>query len=307
MGAKSKIEWTNRTWNPVTGCTKVSQGCKHCYAEREWARLSANPKSVYYGRKFTDVMVHPERINEPLHWRKPSLVFVNSMSDLFHPDVSHIVLNQILNVIDQCPQHVFQVLTKRPERALPLLKHWCDSWECTLPSNLWLGVSIEDQATADERIPILVQIPAAVRFVSAEPLLGMVDLSAIPIGDEMWDVYGAISRFFHWLIVGGESGPDARPMHPDWVRRLRDQAIWADVPFFFKQWGEWAPTSAKPIRGEYTGGGIFLHSNGKYGCQGDWWDGKAEALDRLGKKKAGRLLDGREWNEYPAGWKGAEA
>lgn len=279
--SKSKIEWTDETWNPVTGCTKVSQGCKHCYAEREWARLSANPKATaYFGRSFGDVQCHPERLEQPLRWKRPRRIFVNSMSDLFHEDVPVDFIAQVFDAMARCPQHTFQILTKRAARMQFLM--WSElDWK-PLP-NVWIGVSVEDQSTADERIPLLLQTPAAVRWVSAEPLLGPVDLEfgEIDIALEK-DGFGnsAILGGIDWVVVGGESGPKARPMHPDWARSLRDQCAAVGVPFLFKQWGEWA-----------TG------ANGDY-SQHKWVDGSVSY--RCGKKASGRLLDGVQHDGYPS-------
>jgi len=199
---KTKIQWTDATWSPVSGCSKVSAGCKHCYAERDWPRLAKNPKSPYFGRDFTDVRCHPERLDQPLRWRKPRRIFVNSMSDLFHESVPDSFIDEVFAVMSRCGDdttprfdafdaHQFQVLTKRPARmrrymedeirgsavCARRLKYRGGSLIEWPPPNVWLGVSVEDQATADERIPILLQTPAAVRFVSAEPLLNPVDLS----------------------------------------------------------------------------------------------------------------------------------
>lgn len=314
------IVWTDETWNPVTGCTKVSQGCKHCYAERDWSRLQHLP--AYKGRAFTDVVCHPERLDQPLRWAKPRRIFVNSMGDLFHPDVPDEFIDKVFAVMALAPRHVFQVLTKRPERMRDCMARigmsakildaaartmgytfehdgkCLASWP--LP-NVWLGVSVEDQAAADERIPLLLQTPAAVRWISAEPLLGPVDLDRLAI-DSCDDDYTIsaisgrrIARYgtkpgaprLDWVVVGGESGPKARPMHPDWVRSLRDQCAAAVVPFLFKQWGEWAPnclcfridackTTQRP-------------EPGKPGC-----------MFRCGKRAAGRLLDGVQHDGYPA-------
>lgn len=184
----SKIEWTERTWNPMTGCAKVSPGCKNCYAERIWSRLSANPKTVYYRRAFTDVQFHQDRINEPLCWKKPCLVFVNSMSDLFYNAISALHIARVFSVMQLANQHRYQILTKRPERmqrivaALPDLMR--DTPESLLPptgdirpgANVWLGISAEDQTTANERIPHLLNTKASLRFLSLEPLLGPIKL-----------------------------------------------------------------------------------------------------------------------------------
>lgn len=240
---KTKIEWADRVWNPTTGCTKVSQGCKHCYAERIAGRFWGE-------RKFADVQLHPERLDMPLHWSKPSRVFVNSMSDLFHPDIDEKFIAKVFGIMWLATKHTFMVLTKRPDRMVELLNNedfqmhtgWFASQAIRelglqkpkdLPawpnSNIWLGVSVEDQAAADERIPLLLQTPAAVRFISAEPLLGPVNL---------WKwLPDSPVEVLNWVITGGESGTNARPMHPDWARSLRDQCVTAGGPFFFKQWG----------------------------------------------------------------------
>jgi len=264
MSDKTGIAWTDASWNPVTGCTKVSQGCKHCYAEREWVRLSANPKATsYYGRAFTDVVCHEDRLDQPLRWKKPRMIFVNSMSDLFHEDVPDEFIDRVFAVMALAEQHVFQVLTKRPDRmlaylttknrediigekAMPIVsKDDFGILEWPLP-NVWLGVSVEDQAAADKRIPVLLQTPAAVRWVSAEPLIGPVDFEDVPVG-----MFGPLRPHSNtdnprldWIVCGGESGGSkARPMHPDWAEDIQSECEEAGVPFFFKQWGEWLPVN----------------------------------------------------------------
>lgn len=296
MSIKSKIEWTNTTWSPVTGCTKVSEGCKHCYAEREVeTRWSKNPKSIFFGRKFTDVQTHPEQLDKPLHWKKPQRIFVCPRADLFHESVPDEFLPLVFATMAAAERHVFQILTKRPERMKEVMNDHIffeavagtvatkygveldpDDWPL---SNVWLGVSVEDQTTADQRIPLLLQTPAAVRWVSAEPLLGPVDLFAIRGKSKGFGV------FFDWVVCGGESGPHARPMHPGWVRSLRDQCNAAGVPFFFKQWGEWIPmmgcVEGIPVRTDK----ITL--------------GDGTIMGWAGTKRAGRLLDGVLHDEYP--------
>lgn len=214
MADNSSIEWTEATWNPVTGCTKISQGCKHCYAERMAKRLKAMGKPQYAnGFRLT---THPEMLSRPYRWKRPRTIFVNSMSDLFHKDVPPDFIAQVFKVMNDCEQHQFQVLTKRPEIAAalaPRLK-WTD--------NIWMGTSVEN-ALVSHRITALKEIPARIRFLSVEPLLG--PIPKLPLSG------------IHWVIVGGESGPGARPIDPDWVRQIRDRCIAMGVPFFFKQWG----------------------------------------------------------------------
>ncbi len=213
MSDKSNIEWTEATWNPVRGCTKISTGCKNCYAETFAERWRGIPDHPY--EQGFDLRVVPEMLERPLSWRKPRLIFVNSMSDLFHEGVSDGYIKRVFDVMAQASQHTFQVLTKRSKR----LEHLAPTlpW----PANVWQGVSIENQDTAF-RADDLRGVPASVRFLSVEPLLGPVTLDLTGID---------------WVIVGGESGPRARAMRPEWVRTIRDVCIQEGVPFFFKQWG----------------------------------------------------------------------
>ncbi len=214
MAGVSDIEWTDLTWNPVTGCTKVSQGCKHCYAERMAKRLRAMGVDRY--RNGFAPTLHPDLLDEPLRWRGSKRVFVNSMSDLFHKEVPLEFIQQVFRSVAAARSHVFQVLTKRSGRLLQI------AGKLEWPDNLWMGVSVEHMRTVD-RIEHLRQVPAATRFLSCEPLLGPLenlDLSGI-----------------HWVIVGGESGPCARPMDPSWAQSLLAQCRSVEVPFFFKQWG----------------------------------------------------------------------
>lgn len=286
---ETTIQWCSDVWNPVTGCTKVSQGCKNCYAERVFPR-------PYPGRDFTDVRTHPDRLDQPLRWRKPRRVFVNSMSDLFHEDVPNSFIETVFGVMALAKQHTFQILTKRPKRMLEWFGHsmregwaaWAPYMDMQLPPpkveswpgwplpNVWLGVSVEDQETADERIPVLLQTPAAVRFISAEPLLGAVDLERWlnPTGVVCPDICpdrsyvkqteiqtaehptesiplcpdcGAVATWtgydtgLDWVIVGGESGPKARPCDVEWIGGIVNQCKDAGVPVFVKQFG------ARPI------------------------------------------------------------
>lgn len=272
MSDNSKIEWTDATWNPVTGCTKVSQGCKHCYAERVTKR---------FGGDFSKVQLHPDRLAKPLHWKKPRMIFVNSMSDLFHESVPFDFVDQVFAVMALCPQHTFQQLTKRPERMAAYLwdarkqlgrqseirraiqaaavgvteleilqaRNRVSGWSGTSPGmcwkplpNVWLGTSVENQETADARIPWLLRCPAAVRFLSAEPLLGPVDLKKF-LGP--WvssiDYHQCCPRSepggIGLVICGGESGPGARPCYLSWIESIRDQCQSSNVPCFIKQLG----------------------------------------------------------------------
>lgn len=214
MATNSHIEWTETTWNPVTGCDKVSQGCKFCYAERMAKRLKAMGAERYRdGFKLT---LHDDLVTLPLQWKRPRLIFVNSMSDLFHQNVPVDFIQRVFNVMSRCPQHTFQVLTKRSERLLEIAP------QLIWPPNVWMGVSVEN-ADAAPRILDLQSVPAAVRFLSIEPLIG--PTGDLPLGG------------IHWVIVGGESGPGARPMQRDWVDSIHRQCVKANVAFFFKQWG----------------------------------------------------------------------
>jgi protein gp37 len=211
---RTTIEWTEATWNPVTGCSKVSSGCKHCYAETLAERFRGVPGHPF--EQGFDLRLWPERLEVPRRWRQPRLVFVNSMSDLFHPGVPDAFIADVFTVMEREHRHTFQVLTKRPERAASF------AVELPWPPNVWLGTSIEDERVL-ARADVLRTVPAAVRFVSAEPLLGplgRLDLTSID-----------------WLIAGGESGPRRRPIEAEWVRSLRDRCLAAGVAFFFKQWG----------------------------------------------------------------------
>ena len=309
MSDNAKIEWTDATWNPVTGCSKVSAGCKHCYAERDWARMSANPKTVYYGREFSDVRCHPERLKEgPIRWKKPRRIFVNSMSDLFHPDVPFEFIDEVFEVINCSRMHTFQILTKRPERVLEYFTRpgaWVSEAIADF-DHVWLGVTVENQEAADERIPLLLQTPAAVRWVSMEPLLGPVDLVGIFANpNDSRDGTNALEAL-DWVVVGGESGPRARPMHPGWARSLRDQCTAAGVPFLFKQWGEFVTEyqSGRDTNFCYdnsnAGGWIDFNGASSLGEGAAPQDAMtAEHVFRLGKKAAGRLLDGVLHDGYP--------
>ena len=233
MAINSTIEWTEATWNPTTGCDKISPGCKNCYAERFAERFRGTPNHPY--EQGFDVRIWEDRLYLPLKWRKPRRVFVNSMSDLFHDQIPEEYIKRVFHTMRQAHWHEFQLLTKRPERMVEILSR------VDLSPNVWLGVSVESQAWT-KRIDLLRQVNSSVRFLSCEPLLGPLQLNLDGID---------------WVIVGGESGHGARPIEAEWVRSIRDQCIEAQVPFFFKQWG-----------------GVH-------------------------KKKTGRLLDERTWDEFP--------
>lgn len=234
MAFNSNIEWTESTWNPVTGCTKISSGCLNCYAENMARRLQAMGQANYInGFKLT---LHPETLEMPLKWKKPQTIFVNSMSDLFHENIPFSFIFEVFKVMEQAKWHRFQILTKRSERLKEL------SPSLTWPENVWMGVTVESDKYKS-RIDDLRQTNAIVKFISAEPLLS----SIIPVN----------LKGINWVIVGGESGPSARPVKEEWIREVRNECQNQGVPFFFKQWGG------------------------------------------FNKKKAGRLLDGRIWNEMP--------
>lgn len=243
MATTSKIEWTEQTWNPVTGCTKISPGCKHCYAETMAARLQHMGASGY--ERGFELTLQPHRLQQPIARKTPTVWFVNSMSDLFHEGVPDAYIDRVMEVIRATPQHTYQILTKRAER---LPAYFVGGR--TVPPNVWLGVSVEDRQYGVPRIAHLRKVAAHIRFLSVEPLLeglGELDLTGI-----------------HWVIVGGESGPKARPMDADWARAVREQCEAQGAAFFFKQWGGWGADGKKRSK----------HANG-------------------------RELDGRTWDSYP--------
>ncbi|KKN08327.1 hypothetical protein LCGC14_1057900 [marine sediment metagenome] len=245
----SKIEWlarpgtTPRSWNPITGCTRVSPGCENCYAETMSHRLNAMGQPKYQGvtkpsgKWSTNVYFHQKELCTPRLWKKPSTIFVCSMSDLFHEGVQGEALDKIFDAMEDHYRHTYLILTKRPERMRDYLsKRWTGAFQ---PQFIWAGTSVEDQERADERIPLLLQVPAAVRFLSVEPLLGPVDFGW-PKPTEVEAPEYATREYFHgpdWVIAGGESGPGARPCNIDWLQNIRDQCYEASVPFFMKQLG----------------------------------------------------------------------
>lgn len=242
MSDHSAIAWTDATWNPVTGCTKVSEGCRNCYAER-MAMRRMSPEWHWHEnnrpRRFTDVRCHEDRLDQPLKWRKPRRVFVCSMGDLFHPDVPDRFIDKVFAVMARCPEHVFQILTKRPERMRTFVMTWDPQDLAPLPMpNVWLGTSVEDRTTADVRIPVLLQTPAVVKFISAEPLLE--DIADNEVFSSCF--YSGFTEapqrdVVNWVIVGGESGPKARPCDLAWIRSIVQQCKAAGVPCFVKQVG----------------------------------------------------------------------
>lgn len=374
----TSIEWTEATWNPIAGCSVVSPGCTNCYAMRTAARLArieatapvyagltqpSKAGPVWTGR----IEVNESALLEPLRRRKPTMYFVNSMSDLFHESVPDEVIDRVFAVMALCPQHTFQVLTKRSARMREFFRE-TTGWRARIASllndikpsplwngnvhqgwqnlhgrsdglpNVWLGVSVEDQKRADDRIPDLLATPAAVRFLSCEPMLGPVDLTCIDLpggeytldaltsytaeqavedwreSDNDWEDHfteeygfapgdrsGPLHKTIDWVIVGGESGPGARPMHPDWARSLRDQCADAGVPFFFKQWGEWAPhpkDELLTIKQYYRSVRYIDVDTGQRKSDPTRWTTDA-TMRCMGKKRAGRLLDGVTHDAMP--------
>lgn len=345
--ADTNIEWADRVWNPTTGCDRVSPGCDHCYALTMAKRLKGMGAAKYQrdgdprtsGPGFAATH-HSETVGDPLRWRKPARVFVNSMSDLFHDDIPDGFIAAVWATMTRCPQHTFMVLTKRHARMRSLLSSEAFEAEVfdrcegehygyfglPLP-NVWLGVSAENQQWADIRIPALLETPAAVRFVSAEPLLGYIDLfgdvenpgPAIvrtgvqtrpdgPWGPAEYDYDDQVG--IDWVIAGGESGPGARPMHPNWARGLRDQCQTAGVAFLFKQRGEWTWNEAGEFRmptKPFTDRVAVMHGAGMMAMtKGNAFNPFERGhphwvtrIERVGKARAGRELDGRTWDEFP--------
>lgn len=345
----SKIEWTDDTWDPLEGCTPVSKGCDNCYAARlVGTRFRHLPlyAGLAEGGVFTGVVrLVPERLDQPLRWRRPRLIFVDSRADLFHDKVPDEFIARVFAVMAMAPHHTFQVLTKRHARMRAVLSspefhslvaaaapiygrdpdlaqdYVTTTWP--LP-NVWLGVSVETQQWADIRIPALLDTPAAVRWLSCEPLLGPVDLAGYlprradapwyPVecrhgydGCPLCDRALAPADAISWLVVGGESGPGARPMHPAWARSLRDQAVRSGVPFHFKQHGAWVPVRDNPRHGDnwVARDGTttaWSRDDGRSRVGGgDWRLGDKVLVRNVGKKAAGRELDGHLWDQYPAG------
>ncbi|MDE3789595.1 phage Gp37/Gp68 family protein [Sinorhizobium meliloti] len=370
MADGTKIEWTDATWNPITGCAVVSPGCTNCYAMKLAGTRLKNHESRKGLTKDTkagpvwigEVRFNRKWLDQPLRWSKPRMIFVCAHGDLFAEGVDQVWIDHVFAVMALAPQHTFQVLTKRPERMREYMlgmssrrsfiagygalvrggnlpDHYETAYEAIakpLP-NVWLGVSVEDQRRADERIPVLLETPAAVRWISAEPLLGPVDLRNLrrynPKGAPWIDgLRGLVTRGaylarspdeccistsvtipgelpnLNWVVAGGESGLGARPMHPDWARSLRDQCAAAGVPFLFKQWGEWVP-QVGAVDGWTIPDDPEISRIDHRDWEGDHWgepyrpmwcdDRDDDTVSRVGKRYAGRLLDGIEHNGFP--------
>lgn len=325
-----KIGWLNlpgyrgETWNPIIGCSKVSDGCKNCYAERMAGRLAHMPGAYEYSNV---VDSNPTRwtgkthfvqsaIDKPLHWKKPRVIFVCSMGDLFHEDTSFEEINAVFSVMSDNDQHIYIVLTKRPERMVEFYE-----WKKTQhginwqpKDNVWIGVTAENQKEADQRINWLNLIYASVKFVSIEPMLSPINFDSALGYTLKWHT-GGLKNCISWVICGGESGHNARPMHPDWARSLRDQCRDAGVPFFFKQWGEWLPwehDAQPPFINSQNGQCVDSHGINIYNTEtGEtnpkWDDGlwtvpenlSPCCFEKVGRKAAGNLLDGVKHEEYP--------
>ncbi len=310
MGDKTGISWTDATWNPVAGCSVISPGCTNCYAMMMAARLDRMGVELYRGLTQSskagpvwtgEIRLSGEKqLTQPMRWKKPRRIFVNSMSDLFHRGLADDDIGRPFTVMAMTPQHVYQILTKRSDRMKRLMngpkshEHWHPkTWHRSILPNVWLGVSVENRA-ALHRIDDLRATPAAKRFLSIEPLLedlGEIELAGID-----------------WVIVGGESGPDARPMHPDWARSIRDQCAAAGTPYFFKQWGDWMPvvdreTDDPDWQIVYSNPSLHF-GNGRYrfhnlaGGQGFHGE-RVHLMKKVGKKAAGSLLDGIAHKEFP--------
>lgn len=306
MAETTRIEWADATFSPWRGCTKVSPACDNCYAEAYGKRFG-----VAWGPGAKRVRASESYWCQPLAWDRkaakagrPLRVFCASLADVFDAEVPAAWRCDLFDLIEATPNLIWMLLTKRPNVAL----HFADCYAAWPLPNVWLGVTAENQAMADLRVPLLLQVPADKRFISAEPLLGQVDLSAWLGRDEPGGLPLPYNAGLDWVIAGGESGPGARPSHPDWFRSLRDQCAAAGVPYFYKQAGEWAPVPARddlPGRPQMVRtGDIYIEPNGRYApvkddlsCELE--DRPVEVLRRVGKKRAGRLLDGVEHSAVP--------
>ncbi|MCM3144336.1 phage Gp37/Gp68 family protein [Brevibacillus sp. MER 51] len=292
------IEWTDVVWNPVTGCSKVSEGCRNCYAfalhdMRHKAFLEGKKLPQQYSKSFKELQLFSDRLEQPVKWKKPRKIFVNSMSDLFHKDVPGWFIKQVFDIMMKADWHVYQVLTKRADRMREIVTAYLEHEKMDkLPPHIWIGVSVENEDANKERVHHLVKTKASVRFLSCEPLLGPIDLSV----HLNWLERDTGKPYIHWIIAGGESGSNARPMRQYWVESLRDQCKEFGVAFFFKQWGEFLPHEDDDEDPEFwvtDEGAGFVHTS--IPTDDDW-----DYMNRVGKKRAGRLLDGQEWNQFPA-------
>jgi protein gp37 len=332
MAGKTNIEWATDTWNPVTGCTKVSPGCDHCYAIPMSRRVEAMQAGQPFRTKPNDYAgttiqrydaagrVEPvdwtgkvnllhDRLDQPIRWSKPRRIFVNSMSDLFHEQVPDAFIAEVFAVMHRAEQHTFQVLTKRHARMRSLLSsdafhgmvvgaasEYTRGADPGVPwplPNVWVGVSVENQQWANIRVPALLETPAAVRWLSMEPLLGAVTFRWAPWTPVVDSDHLDGLRGLDWIVVGGESGPGARPLHPEWARTIRDACHEAGVPFLFKQWGAYEPAG--------YGAGRNTRDDEVWLTPGNPNDPRFThtVMRRVGKHDAGRVLDGRTWDEYP--------
>lgn len=360
MADKTKIEWTEATWNPITGCSVVSPGCTNCYAMKlAGTRMQHHPSRAGLTRDSKagpvwtgEVRFNEQWLDQPLRWKRPRLIFVCAHGDLFHENVPDAWIDRVFAVMALAPQHTFQVLTKRAERMRAWFATGHQTWgrvetvrrqlcgfdgyrgetpPWPLP-NVWLGVSVEDEDQAADRLPWLLDTPAAIRWMSGEPLLGDIDLTcvrtvggllgSVDLDATTGEIFWAGAHTYRdsiaarkgrtgkldWIVVGGESGPGARPMHPDWARNLRDQADRANIPFFFKQWGDWIP-EVGAVDGWALGDDPEISRFEYRDWEGDHWghpyskawcdDVDDDTVSRVGKKAAGALLDGVEWRQMP--------
>jgi len=293
MGSQSKISWTDATWNTVRGCSKVSRGCENCYAARIAHRFSGEGQpyhgyvkdEIAWGKPYPtwSGLVSPieDKLEEPLRWKRPRMVFVNSMSDTFHPNVPFVFVDKIMDTIRRSPAHTFQVLTKRADR----MRHYFAS-RPNIPDNLWIGVTAEDNDTYERRVPFLMEIEAPVKFVSMEPLLGLIDMDRSQMRPD-------------WVIVGGESGPHARPMHPDWAIGVLKSCNLMGIPFFFKQWGAWKPVDWDPDNPSPS------KANERYvsikGGSGFHGSRVVKVAKSTPKKNGNCLILGKTYEEFPRG------
>jgi protein gp37 len=291
----TKIEWTDETWNPIIGCRKISPGCQNCYAEKMAFRLGHGQLSKNEGLslKYSRIIdcnsktwngrseIIEESMIRPMKWKKPKKIFVCSMGDLFHESVSFKWIDEVIKVIKQCPQHTFQILTKRPDRMLEYFKNYYQLIPRMI-RNIWLGVTAENQEQANFRIPILLEIPSIMHFISIEPMVASVNMNEIGFHKFKAWLSGSYQYSIKWVICGGETGQNARPLHPDWVINLKNNCVENNIPFFFKSWGEYWPCVSGRIYREKTI---------------DFIDGVSMA--KVGKKLSGCMIEGKEYKQFP--------